>query len=165
MEAFSCLHTAGVTGSIPVPPTIRVKDLRRLLVVFIDEWGLSEQPTRVRTWAPKGCTPIVHFHSNLKLVSAVAGLTRSNFLFQLYDGAVRSAQIVEPRLSTVAPRWMRARSPLNHALAHIEEGEQQTPVERGSSVARRKFSSGCCRSAAKSRSGSLQRSDLGPLNA
>ena len=65
------------------------------LIVFIDESGLSERPTRVRTWAPKGCTPVVQFHFNWKHVSAVAGLTRSNFLFRLYDGAVRSAQIVE----------------------------------------------------------------------
>ena len=65
------------------------------LIVFIDESGLSERPTRVRTWAPKGCTPIVQFHFNWKHVSAIAGLTRANFLFRLYDGAVKSAQIVE----------------------------------------------------------------------
>jgi len=65
------------------------------VIVFIDESGLSERPTRVRTWAPKGCTPVVQFHFNWKHVSAIAGLTRANFLFRLYDGAVRSAQIVE----------------------------------------------------------------------
>ena len=37
----------------------------------------------------------MQFHFNWKHVSAVAGLTRSNFLFRLYDGAVKSAQIVE----------------------------------------------------------------------
>jgi hypothetical protein len=67
----------------------------RRLIVFIDESGLSERPTRVRTWALKGRTPIVQFHFNWKHVSAVAGLTRSNFLFLLYDGAVKSAQTVE----------------------------------------------------------------------
>ena len=67
----------------------------RRLIVFIDESGLSERPTRIRTWALKGCTPIVQFHFNWKHVSAVAGLTRSSFLFRLYDGAVKSAQIVE----------------------------------------------------------------------
>lgn len=66
----------------------------RRLIVFIDESGLSERPTRVRTWAPKGCTPVVQFNFNWKHVSAIAGLTRSNFLFRLYDGAVKSAQIV-----------------------------------------------------------------------
>ena len=65
------------------------------MIVFIDESGLSERPTRVRTWALKGCTPVVQFHFNWKHISAVAGLSRSNFLFRLYDGAVKSAQIVE----------------------------------------------------------------------
>jgi transposase len=49
----------------------------------------------VRTWALKGCTPVVQFHFNWKHISAVAGLSRSNFLFRLYDGAIKSAQIVE----------------------------------------------------------------------
>ena len=67
----------------------------RRLIVFIDESGLSERPTRVRTWAPKGCTPHIQFHFNWKHVSAVAGLTRTNFMFRLHDGAIKSAQIVE----------------------------------------------------------------------
>ncbi|WP_269766350.1 transposase, partial [Burkholderia ubonensis] len=67
----------------------------RRLIVFIDESGLSERPTPVRTWAPKGCTPIIQYHFNWKHVSAVAGLTRTNFLFRLHDGAIKSAQIVE----------------------------------------------------------------------
>jgi transposase len=49
----------------------------------------------VRTWALIGQTPVIQFHFNWKHVSAVAGLTRSNFLFRLHDGAVKSAQIVE----------------------------------------------------------------------
>jgi putative transposase len=45
------------------------------LIVFIDESGLSERPTRVRTWAPKGQTPIIQFHFNWTHVSVVAGLS------------------------------------------------------------------------------------------
>ncbi|WP_230947421.1 IS630 family transposase [Burkholderia territorii] len=67
----------------------------RRLIVFIDESGLSERLTRVRTWAPKGCTPIIQYHFNWKHVSAVVSLTRTNFLFRLHDGAIKSAQIVE----------------------------------------------------------------------
>jgi len=44
---------------------------------------------------PQGCTPVVQFHFNWKHVSAIAGLTRTSFAFRLYDGAVKSAQIVE----------------------------------------------------------------------
>lgn len=67
----------------------------RRLIVFIDESGLSHRPMRVRTWAPKGCTPIIQYHFNWKHVSALAGLTRTHFLFRLHDGAIKSAQIVE----------------------------------------------------------------------
>lgn len=65
------------------------------MIVFIDESGLSEWPTRVRTWAPKGQTPIVQYHFNWKHVSAIAGLTRTHFMFRLHDGAIKSAQVVE----------------------------------------------------------------------
>jgi hypothetical protein len=68
---------------------------QRRLIVFIDESGLSERPTRVRTWAPVGQTPVIQFHFNWKHVSAIAGLSRSNCLFRLHDGAIKSAQIVE----------------------------------------------------------------------
>ena len=65
------------------------------LIVFIDESGLSERPTRVRTWAPKGCTPVVRFHFRWKHVSAIAALSRTGFAFRLFDGAIRSAQVIE----------------------------------------------------------------------
>jgi hypothetical protein len=29
------------------------------MLVFIDESGLSERPTRVRTWAPRGQSPVL----------------------------------------------------------------------------------------------------------
>jgi len=63
--------------------------------IFIDESRLSERPTRVRTWAPKGQTLVIQFHFNWKHVSAIAGLSYHNCLFRLYDGAIKSAQIVE----------------------------------------------------------------------
>jgi hypothetical protein len=31
------------------------------VIVFIDESGLSERPTRVRTWAPRGQTPVLQY--------------------------------------------------------------------------------------------------------
>lgn len=65
------------------------------MIVFIDESGLSERPTRVRTWAPKGQTPVIQFHFNWNHVSAIAGLTRHNCLFRLYDGPLKSPHVVE----------------------------------------------------------------------
>jgi hypothetical protein len=57
--------------------------------------GLSERPTRVRAWAPKGQTPIIQFHFNWNDVSVIAGLTRSNCLFQLHEGSIKKEEIVE----------------------------------------------------------------------
>ena len=65
------------------------------LIVFIDESGLSERPTRVRTWAPKGQTPVIQFHFNWNHVSVIAGLTRTNCLFRLHEGSIKKEEIVE----------------------------------------------------------------------
>ena len=65
------------------------------LIVFVDESGISERPTRVRTWAPKGQTPIIQFHFNWNHVSVIAGLTRTNCLFRLHEGSIKKEEIVE----------------------------------------------------------------------
>lgn len=67
----------------------------RRLIVFVDESGLSERPTRVRTWAPKGHTPVIQFHFNWKQLSLIAGLSLRQCVFRLHEGAIRSAHIVE----------------------------------------------------------------------
>ena len=56
---------------------------------------MSQQPHRVRTWAPRGCTPVLQHHFNWKKFSVVAGLTLWNFYFQLFDGAIKSPQVIE----------------------------------------------------------------------
>jgi hypothetical protein len=65
------------------------------LIVFIDESALSERPTRVRTWAPKGQTPVIQFHFNWTHISVIAGLSRTNCLFRLYEGSIKKEQHVE----------------------------------------------------------------------
>ena len=64
-------------------------------IVFIDESGLSERPHRCRTWAPRGQTPVLQYHFNWKMLSAIAGVTWWNFYFRLFPGAIRSRQIIE----------------------------------------------------------------------
>jgi hypothetical protein len=49
----------------------------------------------VRTWAPKGQTPIIQFHFNWNHVSVIAGLTRTNCLFRLHEGSIKKEEIVE----------------------------------------------------------------------
>jgi transposase len=78
----------------PGPDSKKVQREGRL-IVLIDESGLSERPTRVRTWAPKGCTPIIHFHFNWTHISVIAGLSRTNCLFRLHEGSIKKEQHVE----------------------------------------------------------------------
>lgn len=78
-------------------PGQRLKKAQRegRLIVFVDESGISERPTRVRTWAPKGQTPTIQFHFNWTHVSVIAGLTPSNCLFRLHEGSIKKEELVE----------------------------------------------------------------------
>jgi len=62
--------------------------------VFIDESGVSERPTRVRTWARKGETPVLQFHFNWHQLSLIAGMHYSGMCFRLHDGSIAKEQIV-----------------------------------------------------------------------
>src|SRR5579864_3851450 len=64
-------------------------------IVFVDESGLSQRPHRVRTWAPRGQTPVLQFHFNWKTLSAMAGITWWNFYFTLFRGSIKGPQIIE----------------------------------------------------------------------
>jgi hypothetical protein len=49
----------------------------------------------VRTWAPRGQTPILEFAFNWKSLSAIAGLTWWNYYFALHPGSIKSPQVIE----------------------------------------------------------------------
>jgi transposase len=55
---------------------------------------VSERPHRVRTWAPKGKTPVLQYSFTWNQLSAVAGVTFWNIYFKLVKGAVRAPEIV-----------------------------------------------------------------------
>ena len=63
--------------------------------MFVDESGLSERPTRVRTWAPKGETPVLQYHFNWKQLSVIAGITIYRFYFRLFPGTIKGPQLIE----------------------------------------------------------------------
>lgn len=63
-------------------------------IVFVDESGLSERPHRVRTWAPRGETPVLQYHFHWKNLSAIAGVTLLSFYFRLFPGAIKSPQVI-----------------------------------------------------------------------
>lgn len=64
------------------------------MIVFVDESGLSERPTRLRTWAPVGQTPVIQFPFHWKPLSVIAGLTRTNGLFRFHEGSLKKEQSV-----------------------------------------------------------------------
>jgi len=63
--------------------------------VFIDESGFSERPTVVRTWAPRGQTPVIQYTFAWKQISAIAGLTLRRFYFRLFAGSIRAPPVVQ----------------------------------------------------------------------
>lgn len=65
------------------------------LIVFVDESGLSQRPTRVRTWAIKGETPVVQFHFNWDQLSVIAGMHFTGACFRFHDGSIKKEQSVE----------------------------------------------------------------------
>lgn len=64
-------------------------------LVFVDESGRSERPTRVRSWAPKGQTPVLQYHFNWHQLSVMAGVTIWRFYFRLFPGTIKGPQVVE----------------------------------------------------------------------
>jgi transposase len=49
----------------------------------------------VRTWAPRGQTPVLHETFNWKSLSIIGGITLWNFFFRIHSGSIKSAQVVE----------------------------------------------------------------------
>lgn len=49
----------------------------------------------MRTWAPRGQTPVLQHHFNWKVLSAAAGITWWNFYFRLYPGAIHATEVVD----------------------------------------------------------------------
>lgn len=60
----------------------------------MDESGLSTRPHRVRTWAPRGQTPVLQETFNWKSLSLIAGITLWSFYFRIHAGSIKSEQVV-----------------------------------------------------------------------
>lgn len=67
----------------------------RRTIVFIDESGLSTRPTRVRTWAPVGKTPVIQETFGWKSLSMIGGLSLYRFYFQIHPGSIKGPQVIE----------------------------------------------------------------------
>ena len=64
-------------------------------IVFIDESGLSTRPTRVRTWAPRGKTPVIQETFGWKSLSIIGGMSLYRFYFQIHPGSIKGPQVIE----------------------------------------------------------------------
>jgi transposase len=49
----------------------------------------------VRTWAPRGQTPVLQYHFNWKVLSAAAGITWWSFYFRLYPATIHAEEVVD----------------------------------------------------------------------
>ena len=65
------------------------------VIVFVDESGLSERPTLVRTWLPRGQTPVVQYSFTWKQLSVIAGVSFWRFYFRLFPGAILAPQCID----------------------------------------------------------------------
>src|SRR6266851_7711600 len=100
------------SSSLPFRPR-----LWEATIVFIDESRLSERPHRVPTWAPRGKTPVLQNHFNLKVLSAAAGITWWNFCFRLYPGAIHATEVIDFLRPSAAPPAGQAAGGLGRAAA------------------------------------------------
>ena len=56
---------------------------------------MSTRPTRARTWAPRGETPLLHETFNWKSLSIIGGLALWWFYFQMHKGSIKGPQVIE----------------------------------------------------------------------
>ncbi len=69
-------------------------------LLHLDESGFSQRPSIVRTWAPKGCTPVLRMPYNWKRLSASGALAvspdlrRVRSFLSLKSGSVNSATVI-----------------------------------------------------------------------
>jgi hypothetical protein len=68
---WSATRKPSGTGSECAGHSLKKALCERRTIVFIDESGLSERPPRVRTWAPRGPTPVLQYHFNWKVLSVI----------------------------------------------------------------------------------------------
>ena len=80
--------------ALPMAGAKKNAEKRGQTIIFIDESGLSERPTRVRTWAPRGQTPVLQYSFSWHQLSAIAGVTFWQFYFRLFPGTIKGQQIV-----------------------------------------------------------------------
>ena len=49
----------------------------------------------MRTWAPRGVTPVLQHHFNWKQLAAIAGVSWYNIFFKLYPGSIKQEEVID----------------------------------------------------------------------
>lgn len=65
------------------------------MIVFIDETGVSTKPHRVRTWAPRGETPVIRETFGWKSLSVIGAISLWRIMFRIHPGAIKAPQVVD----------------------------------------------------------------------
>ena len=65
------------------------------MIAFIDETGVSTRPHRVRTWAPRGKTPVIRETFGWKSLSVIGAISLWRILFRIHPGSIKGPQVVD----------------------------------------------------------------------
>ena len=66
------------------------------MIVFVDETGFSFQTRVARTWAPRGCPPVLRRKSQRRQLSTIVALTLSGRIYKLHSRvALRGPAVVK----------------------------------------------------------------------
>lgn len=77
-------------------PDIHKAEEQGYTVIFIDEAGFYLLPSVVRTWAPRGQTPILHYEATRDHLSTIAAITSTGDLFlEMQEVSFDGPRIIE----------------------------------------------------------------------
>ncbi|WP_263841480.1 IS630 family transposase [Salinibacter sp.] len=77
-------------------PLIKKAETNDRTVIYVDEAGFYQLPAAVRTWAPRGQTPVLRAPLNYDNLSAISGITRAGKLYMLvFEQSITGEKVVE----------------------------------------------------------------------
>ena len=108
---------------------------QRRVIVFVDESGLSTRPHRVRTWAPRGQTPVLHETFNWKSLRNVSKVPRHDFMVMIVVTLVTVltnlavAVVTGIVIAALVFAWDHAQQ---LEITIVEDGDRKTYLLQGS---------------------------------
>jgi len=87
-------------GAVSLAPSKKNASRLNAWLVFLDESGFSQRPPIRATWAPRGCTPVIHEPFNWKRLSGIGAVLttpsgqRLRWFLAIHPGGIRAPHIV-----------------------------------------------------------------------